>query len=125
MTSVEHFDSALRRLTQDRGAIYGHPADDFRRAQALQAVIAECPHPLVRHALNMIAVKIARLIQTPDHQDSIEDIAGYARTIAMILDRERVADPSGIDFSFKPPPHPLAGDPIEILTFCQPSVATE
>ena len=88
---AEHFDSRLRTLTQERGADYGHPADDFRRAAAMTAVIAECPHPLVRHALYMIAVKVARLIQSPDHLDSIEDIAGYARTITMILDRERAA----------------------------------
>jgi hypothetical protein len=34
----------------------------------------------------MIGVKMARLCTTPDHLDSLIDIAGYARTIAMIHD---------------------------------------
>ena len=36
----------------------------------------------------MIAVKMSRLCNSPKHIDSIIDIAGYARTIAMILDKE-------------------------------------
>lgn len=82
------FDAAMKTVTQERGAVYGHPLDDFRRANALTLVAAECPHPEVRHALQMICVKIARLIHTPSHIDSIIDIAGYARTCVMILDEE-------------------------------------
>lgn len=35
----------------------------------------------------MIQVKIARLLNTPDHLDSVVDIAGYANTYALILER--------------------------------------
>lgn len=83
------FDAAIQTITQQRGGVYGHPADDFRRATALKAVVAECPNPLVRHALEMICVKMARLINAPDHLDSFIDIAGYARTGVMCLDRGR------------------------------------
>lgn len=86
MNRSENFDKAMVDLTARRGANYGHPLDNFRRIELLHAVIDECPDPEVRHALKMVAVKIARLIQTPDHVDSVEDIAGYARTIAMIQD---------------------------------------
>ena len=37
--------------------------------------------------MRMVAVKIARLIHSPEHFDSIVDIAGYAKTMALILDR--------------------------------------
>lgn len=90
MTSpLEQFDSAIQKVTQDRGAVYGHPADDFDRANRLKAVVAECPDPLVRHALEMICVKMARLLHTPHHLDSFIDIAGYARTAVMCIDRQK------------------------------------
>lgn len=36
----------------------------------------------------MICVKIARLIQSPDHLDSWVDIAGYARVAVMAMPQE-------------------------------------
>lgn len=86
MTNTEQFDAAMTKVTQERGAVYGHPVDDFARVDNFKDEISECGDPLVRHALEMIAVKIARLIQSPDHLDSAIDIAGYARTICMIHD---------------------------------------
>jgi len=83
---VARFDEAVQTITQRRGAIYAPPQIDFDRAARMKAVIAECPDPLARHALEMIAVKIARLIQTPDHEDSWLDIAGYARCGVMVTD---------------------------------------
>ena len=85
---TDRFDKAIRTITTERGKDYGHPKDDFNRAHRLTQVADECPHPEIRHALRMICVKVARLIQTPDHIDSIIDIAGYARCIAMILDKK-------------------------------------
>lgn len=86
---TERFDNLMERLTQDRGSVYGHPLDDFTRVSILKTVISQCADPQVRHALEMIAVKIARLIQTPDHEDSAIDVAGYARTICMVHDERR------------------------------------
>ena len=84
---TDQFDQAIAKVTGNRGAVYGHPSIDFDRANRLKAVVAECKDPLIRHALEMIAVKMSRLIQTPDHLDSLIDIAGYARTAVMCLDR--------------------------------------
>ena len=80
------FDAAIQTVTQQRGEIYGPPSVDFDRAARLKAVVVECKDPQIKHALEMICVKLARLIQSPDHLDSAIDVAGYARTIAMILD---------------------------------------
>jgi len=41
----------------------------------------------------MILTKVARLVETPAHMDSVLDIAGYARTITMILDKEAESSP--------------------------------
>lgn len=83
---VAQFDAEIATVTQRRGAVYGHPRVDFDRAARLKAVVAECADPVARHALEMIAVKMARLITTPDHLDSWVDIAGYARTGVMGTD---------------------------------------
>lgn len=83
---VEKFNQDVARVTGERGKAYGHPSIDFHRADRLKAVVAECRNPLARHALEMICVKMARLIQTPDHLDSWTDIAGYARCGVMVTD---------------------------------------
>jgi hypothetical protein len=76
--SKDEFAKDVSRITEERGKVYGHPSVDFGRAMRIKAVIAECKDPLARHALEMIAVKIARLIESPDHVDSWDDVAGYA-----------------------------------------------
>jgi len=83
---TEQFDTAIQSITQERGETYGNPAQTFRAIAHMQAIIGHCPDAAVRHALNMIIVKIVRLAETPNHIDSVIDIGGYARTIALILD---------------------------------------
>lgn len=78
-----------KKLTDERGAVYGHPAIDFDRAARLKAVVAEVPDARLRHALEMICVKMARLIQTPTHLDSWDDIAGYARCGRMVVEYDQ------------------------------------
>ena len=88
-TLTEAFDEAIKSVTQERGVDYDHPFDNFRRAHIIKLAVQDCPNPEVKHALEMIGVKLARLSYTPDHLDSIIDIAGYARTIVMILDKQK------------------------------------
>jgi len=88
MNNLSEFNKALHEVTQDRAKVYGHPADMFARVALITQAVESCPDERVRHALVMIGVKMARLTQSPDHLDSVIDIAGYARTIAMILDRK-------------------------------------
>ncbi|PJF23507.1 MAG: hypothetical protein CUN56_00475 [Phototrophicales bacterium] len=77
-------DDMHKQVVKERGKLYGHPKDSFGRCSAAWHVISECRDAEVRHALYMIWVKICRLVETPDHIDSIIDIAGYAETIKMI-----------------------------------------
>lgn len=85
---LDEFDTAVQTITQDRGEDYGDPATTFKTIAHMQTLIRHCPDPAVRHVINMIIVKLVRLAESPDHMDSVVDIAGYARTIAMILDGE-------------------------------------
>ena len=95
MTLTEQFDEALRAVNEKRGSVYGHPADDFARAAELKAAISGCKDARIRHAMEMICAKLSRLVETPDHLDSWIDIAGYARTARMIIDRDRETKPDG------------------------------
>lgn len=75
-------------VTLDRSESYGGPKDNFERSQALKALVRDCPHDGVREALEMICVKMSRMVHDPYHEDGPIDIAGYARTITMVLDEE-------------------------------------
>lgn len=75
-------------LTTERAAHYGHPRENFRRIAHMTAVLSECQHPQARHALYEILVKVSRLIESPDHKDSWDDVQGYARTGKMVMGLE-------------------------------------
>lgn len=83
-------EEANQLVTVERQLIYGHPLDDFtsvvRASRALGINPLDGPKS---HALYMVLVKLSRLSATPDHRDSLIDIAGYARTYEMILDKEK------------------------------------
>lgn len=83
---TEQFDAALKRVNADRGANYGTPAQNFSRMTLAWQMVEECQDPLVRHALYMICLNVVRMVQTPEYADGPIDIAGYARTIPMLLD---------------------------------------
>ena len=85
MTLLEQFDAAYAVVTTDRRNIYGDPEDTYRRVSTMRVAVDECLDPQIREILGMIIVKVARLIQTPDHLDSWVDLAGYSRCGAMIL----------------------------------------
>lgn len=81
-------EEAQQLTTGDRQKVYSHPSKDFDRATRMYQPILEADiDPKLKHALIMIQVKIARLLNTPTHRDSIVDIAGYANTYAMVLDK--------------------------------------
>lgn len=77
-------------LTMIRGEAYGPPEDNFARIWNLWQPILDAPHLTgpQRVALMMVQVKVSRLIATPDHEDSISDLAGYAATLDLLAGRE-------------------------------------
>ena len=74
--------------------INGNRAEDYGDAQSNFQHMADLVNPIIRKAdgklsasdmaLVMIQVKIARLQETPDHEDSWTDIAGYAALGAQV-----------------------------------------
>ena len=62
----------------DRGSAYGDASENFQRIADMWGIILR-EHVTVKEvALCMAAVKMARLVETPDHADSWVDLAGYA-----------------------------------------------
>jgi hypothetical protein len=62
----------------DRGSAYGDASENFQRIADMWGIILR-EHVTVKEvALCMAAVKMARLMETPDHADSWVDLAGYA-----------------------------------------------
>lgn len=81
-------DEAKELTNGDRQNVYGHPAEDFAKIATMsQPILDSKIDPRLKHALYMVQVKIARLLNTPYHHDSIVDLAGYANTYAMILEK--------------------------------------
>lgn len=69
----------------DRGLNYGSPEDNFGRIATLWNAYIRCRYPDVEltldaHdvALMMNQMKVARLSNSPAHDDSWVDVAGYA-----------------------------------------------
>jgi len=78
----------LKLLENAIGLIHGQRADDYGNAKENFQRMADLVNPILRNswgnltaqdmALVMIQVKVARLVESPDHEDSWTDIAGYA-----------------------------------------------
>jgi hypothetical protein len=87
---------AFRLVHGERGDTYSHPLDDFgRTAGVLNSLFHhKLKAPLTEEdvAIFMVAVKLSRLMNSPDHRDSVVDVAGYAECYQMVREeRERRA----------------------------------
>jgi Domain of unknown function (DUF6378) len=76
-------DDAKTAVVGDRNKSYGPPVENFKRiADYWNAHLRMTGRSSVIEPLDvpvmMILTKLARLAETPDHRDSIVDLAGYA-----------------------------------------------
>lgn len=84
----------VEMLLETREATYGSFADLAATSQRIKRAIAQSMHAGIRdphqEALEMIAVKIARILTgDPDHIDSWRDIEGYARLVCREIENQR------------------------------------
>lgn len=80
---------AHRIVHGPRRGVYGHPLDDYTKTSKLFSGILGVDVTPEQAILCMIAVKMSRLVQSPDHRDSIVDIAGYAECLDLVR-QERI-----------------------------------
>lgn len=80
--------SDIDAILKERGAVYGDFMEQAGFARAIKRQMRGRPSyrhllPDMEEALEMIAVKIARILNgDPNHTDSWDDIAGYAQLVA-------------------------------------------
>lgn len=75
------------RAVAERGKVYGDAASNMETTASLWSVVLGVDVTPSQVAMCMLQVKVARLLVTPDHSDSVVDIAGYAAVL-----RETQAD---------------------------------
>ena len=81
---MKHGHDMLReaaRVIKERGESYGDMYTNMERVATLWSVCLNVPVTPVQAAMCMVAIKLARLAQTPKHHDSVTDIAGYAAVL--------------------------------------------
>lgn len=78
MNRQEILDEASRLTHGDREKNYGSALTNHTRIAGLWSVFLETEITPAQVAICMGLVKVARLIETPDHLDSFIDLAAYA-----------------------------------------------
>lgn len=81
-------ETAQRLVGGDRQQDYGHPIDDFQRTAGVINALFATEFEARDIPLLMIAVKLSRIIQSPEKRDSLVDLVGYALTREMVAERE-------------------------------------
>lgn len=71
-------NTAKVMISTDRDKNYGEASANFARIAGLWSTILGIEVTSEQVALCMVGLKIARLMETPDHHDSWVDICGYA-----------------------------------------------
>ena len=78
MDRGEILDEAKRLTHGDRNKNYGKPLTNHQRIAGLWSIFLETEITPAQAAMCLALVKVARLIETPNHLDSFVDLAAYA-----------------------------------------------
>lgn len=91
MNKQELLETALATVA-NRGDSYGDVYINHERIAVMWTVIFGTEVKAHQVAMAMAAVKLARLVETPDHQDSWIDLAGYAAIGSECIDGQKTDD---------------------------------
>lgn len=75
---MEHTIKKLEKIIKERGAVYGDYKVTFKQTADAMSVITNKDVTELDVITFFIITKLCRLGETPDHEDSWIDIAGYA-----------------------------------------------
>ena len=96
----EILETALDLTTGDRNKSYGDPYDNLQRTANIWKEILGCEVSASQVALCMVGIKIARLVETPNHLDSFVDGAAYMAIAGEVYKEkidERTETPEGTE----------------------------
>jgi hypothetical protein len=85
MQRGEILDTAKELTHGDRNKNYGDPLTNHTRIAGLWSVWLQTEITPAQAAMCLALVKVARLIETPDHADSPIDLAAYASIYGEIV----------------------------------------
>lgn len=71
----------VQKTVQERGRIYGSAKENMDVTAKLWSVVLGKEITGVQVGLCLLQLKVARLLQSPNHIDSCTDLAGYAYVI--------------------------------------------
>jgi len=91
MNKADLLMAAMRTVVK-RGGVYGDVYTNHERIAVMWTVIFGVQVTAAQVAMAMTALKLARLVETPDHQDSWIDIAGYAAIGSECVDGQKTDD---------------------------------
>jgi len=95
MKKTEDLLDEVRITLSDRGNIYGNASLNHRRISELWSGYLDTYISPEQAAMCMLLVKVSRLSQTSDHEDSLKDLLGYGLIYHQIV-REMRGDEDGI-----------------------------
>ena len=78
-------EADIAGLLAVRGSAYGSPLVNHQRIADLWSAYLRTEIKPEQAAMMMALLKVARLIQSPDHADSIHDLAGYVEVYRQII----------------------------------------
>ena len=78
MNRKQILEKAEKMINGPRAKAYGDAHEHHKRIAKLWSVILEKEVTVSQAYQCMIAVKLSRLIETPEHEDSWLDICGYS-----------------------------------------------
>lgn len=78
-------EEAIQAVTGPRAEAYGDFKQNMDRIAAIASALLGQEVTARECVMVLLAVKFGRLQHTPDHRDSIVDIAGYAQGLAHVM----------------------------------------
>jgi hypothetical protein len=95
MKRTEEILDEVQLILTDRGNIYGNAGENHRRISELWSGYLDTYISPEQVAMAMLLVKVARLSQTSNHDDSLRDLLGYGIIFHQIV-REMRGENDGI-----------------------------
>ena len=86
---LDKFTAATQSIATDRQKDYGAPLKNFTNIAKLWSVVLDKEITPLQVAQCMRMVKEARLINSPEHLDSLVDLVGYTKTAVMCMKGEQ------------------------------------